>query len=126
MVGFDTIGNATLIAYDDQPVLVTDPWTSGGAYFGAARSRTPFPWSSLTASEGAPAFGSHGHPDHLSLESLHDLPNKQFRLANHIGGGDSDMINLFDEEGRRRPLSAGGQHLGQRVRDHTGGVSRGF
>ena len=26
MLGLSTIGNATLIAYDDQPILATDPW----------------------------------------------------------------------------------------------------
>ena len=26
MLGVTTIGNATLIAHDDKPVLVTDPW----------------------------------------------------------------------------------------------------
>ena len=25
-LGFDTIGNATVIAYDRRPVLATDPW----------------------------------------------------------------------------------------------------
>lgn len=33
-LGFDTIGNATLICYDRGPVLVTDPWVRGSAYFG--------------------------------------------------------------------------------------------
>jgi len=36
-LGFDTIGNATLIAYDDGPVLATDPWLAGDAYFGSWR-----------------------------------------------------------------------------------------
>src|SRR4051794_31492460 len=34
-LGFDTIGNATLIAYDGGPVLATDPWLDGPAYFGS-------------------------------------------------------------------------------------------
>ena len=34
-VGFDTIGNATIICYDNKPVLVTDPWFVGDAYFGS-------------------------------------------------------------------------------------------
>jgi hypothetical protein len=34
-LGFETIGNATLIAYDQGPVLVTDPWIEGSAYFGS-------------------------------------------------------------------------------------------
>ena len=34
-VGFETIGNATLIAYDNKPILATDPWLSGHAFFGS-------------------------------------------------------------------------------------------
>jgi len=34
-VGFETIGNATLICYDRKPVLVTDPWIRGSASFGS-------------------------------------------------------------------------------------------
>ena len=34
-LGFETIGNATLIAFDHGPVLATDPWIAGGAYFGS-------------------------------------------------------------------------------------------
>ena len=34
-IGFDTIGNALLIAYDGKPVVVTDPWFVGSAYFGS-------------------------------------------------------------------------------------------
>ena len=29
MQGVQTIGNATLIAYDDAPILSTDPWMGG-------------------------------------------------------------------------------------------------
>jgi len=28
-IGFDTIGNATLIVYDGRPLLATDPWIKG-------------------------------------------------------------------------------------------------
>ena len=39
-LGFETIGNATLIAFDEGPVLATDPWISGSAYFGSWGCRT--------------------------------------------------------------------------------------
>ena len=26
MIGFETIGNATITIFDDKPVLTTDPW----------------------------------------------------------------------------------------------------
>ena len=34
-VGFETIGNASVICYDNKPVLVTDPWLEGNPYFGS-------------------------------------------------------------------------------------------
>ena len=37
MIGLATIGNATIIAYDNKPVLSTDPWIGDedSAYFGS-------------------------------------------------------------------------------------------
>ncbi len=32
---FETAGNAIVIAYDDKPVLTTDPWINADAYFGS-------------------------------------------------------------------------------------------
>ena len=34
-IGFETIGNATVVVHDDGPVLATDPWVRGSAYFGS-------------------------------------------------------------------------------------------
>jgi hypothetical protein len=35
-LGFETLGNATLVFYDnDRPVLATDPWLDGRCYFGS-------------------------------------------------------------------------------------------
>src|ERR1700716_3562690 len=35
-LGFETIGNATVVVHDDGvPVLATDPWVRGSAYFGS-------------------------------------------------------------------------------------------
>ena len=36
-LGFETIGNATIIAHDNGPVLATDPWLIGDTYFGSWR-----------------------------------------------------------------------------------------
>jgi hypothetical protein len=33
-LGFETISNARLVAFDGRPVLATDPWIAGAAYFG--------------------------------------------------------------------------------------------
>ena len=35
MIGFETIGNATITVFDDLPVLTTDPWINGKPYFGS-------------------------------------------------------------------------------------------
>ena len=37
MIGVQTIGNATLVAYDESPIISTDPWMGGDhyAYFGS-------------------------------------------------------------------------------------------
>ena len=35
MLGFETIGNATVTYFDDKPVLTTDPWLIGNPYFGS-------------------------------------------------------------------------------------------
>ena len=35
MIGFETIGNATLTVFDGKPVLTTDPWLDGKPYFGS-------------------------------------------------------------------------------------------
>lgn len=87
MIGFDTIGNATLIAYDGEPILVTDPWVSGSAYFGSWTFSHRIPREQLDAISRCPyIWVSHGHPDHLNLESISDLPGKKFLLANHVGG----------------------------------------
>jgi hypothetical protein len=85
-LGFETLGNATLVFYDNgRPVLATDPWLDGTCYFGSWALDRP-----LTEAERAAVFAadyiwiSHGHPDHLHLESLAQLPkNKTILLPDH-------------------------------------------
>lgn len=84
---FETAGNAILIAYDGEPVLTTDPWINGDAYFGSwghdyeitpaqrdAIRRAKFHWF------------SHGHPDHLNVGSLPMLTKGEFLVSDHYGG----------------------------------------
>lgn len=86
-VGFETIGNATLIAYDEGPVLVTDPWIQGGAYFGSWKLSHEVPPAQLEACRRARyAWFSHGHPDHLNADSLPQISDKQILLPDHVGG----------------------------------------
>lgn len=85
-LGFETIGNATLICHDAGPVLVTDPWVDGGAYFGSWTLSHEIPPEQREAIARCPyVWLSHGHPDHLSAESLEKLKGRKILLPNHFG-----------------------------------------
>jgi L-ascorbate metabolism protein UlaG (beta-lactamase superfamily) len=71
MLGFETCGNATLTVFDGEPILTTDPWVDGPAYFGSWRLSHSICKPQLEAIERTPyAWLSHGHPDHLNPFSL--------------------------------------------------------
>ncbi len=88
MLAAATIGNATLIAYDDNPVLVTDPWLGdeNPAYFGSwgLSHRIP-PEIRKDMMETEYVYCSHGHPDHLDGPSLENFKGKKILLADHVG-----------------------------------------
>jgi len=80
-VGFETIGNATLIAFDRSPILVTDPWLRGPAYFGSwSLSHEISEEQKDALSKCKYVWVSHGHPDYLSADSLCLLKNKTILL----------------------------------------------
>ena len=85
--GFDTIGNATIIAYDaGKPVLVTDPWVEGSAYFGSWTHSHRIPTEQKQAILDCPyVWFSHGHPDHLNPDSLELFKGKTILLPDHVG-----------------------------------------
>jgi hypothetical protein len=86
-LGFDTIGNATLIVHDRGPLLVTDPWFEGDAYFGSWTLSHEVPPEQREAIVTAPfCWVSHGHPDHLSMASLRRMGSTTVLLADHVGG----------------------------------------
>jgi len=86
-LGFETIGNATVIVHDRAPVLVTDPWLRGAAYFGSWGLGHEIPERQMQAALACPyAWLSHAHPDHLSAESLELLRNTTLLLPDHVGG----------------------------------------
>ena len=63
-IGFETIGNATVICHDRAPVLITDPWIGGSAYFGSWTFSHDIPEEQMQAIGRAPyVWVSHGHPD---------------------------------------------------------------
>jgi hypothetical protein len=85
-LGFETIGNATLICHDGTPVLATDPWLDGSAYFGSWIHTHQIPEEQREHVRACPYLWiSHGHPDHLSLESLEHLRDKEILLPDHFG-----------------------------------------
>ena len=65
-LGFETCGNATLIAYDrGSPVVVTDPWIRDAQYFGSWM--LPYSFSARqmeSLRQVRYVWLSHGHPDH--------------------------------------------------------------
>lgn len=87
MFGFETVGNATLIAYDQRPVLVTDPWIYGEPYFGSWDLPYEIPPDQMDAIAWSEyVWFSHGHPDHLNEPSLRELTDKKILLPDHEGG----------------------------------------
>ncbi len=87
-LGFETIGNATLIVHDNGPLLATDPWIEGTAYFGSWTTSHEIPAEQKANVHACEYLWiSHGHPDHLSHDSLQTLKGKQVLLPNHFGLG---------------------------------------
>jgi hypothetical protein len=84
---FETIGNAIVIAYDDVPVLTTDPWINGEAYFGSWGRDYEIAPAQMQAIRAAKYhWFSHGHPDHLNIDSLPLLTGGELLVSDHYGG----------------------------------------
>lgn len=95
-VGFDTIGNATIICYDRGPILVTDPWLTGSAYFGSWTFSHEIPVEQMEAARQCQfVWVSHGHPDHLSPDSLELLRGKTILLPDHRGNRIRDDLQVL-------------------------------
>lgn len=115
-LGFETIGNATLIFHDRGPLLVTDPWIRGPAYFGSWVLSHEVPARQMEAIRACKyVWLSHGHPDHLSPESLELLRGKPILIGDHYGGRIAQ--GLRDEGWEVRVLRTGEwTELSERVR----------
>jgi len=86
MIGFETIGNATITCFDGSPVLTTDPWLKGKPYFGSWEHSYEIPktqYENILSSKYV--WLSHGHPDHIDPESLDLFKDKTFLIADHYG-----------------------------------------
>lgn len=96
-LGFETCGNATAIAYDaGAPIVATDPWIEGAQYFGSwALPYPPTAEQLQSLSKVAYVWLSHGHPDHLNLDSLQRFRDKTLLVPMHRGGRiATDLRNL--------------------------------
>ena len=88
MIGAQTIGNATVVAYDKIPILSTDPWLGHDhyAYFGSWYLPYDIPQNiSQDILSSKYIFFSHGHPDHLNPDSIHKFKNNTIILGDHVG-----------------------------------------
>jgi hypothetical protein len=87
LIAFETIGNATITCIDGEPILTTDPWVVGDAYFGSWGFAYETPPEQLDRVLGARYIWlSHGHPDHANPASLDLLADKTILLPDHVGG----------------------------------------
>jgi hypothetical protein len=86
-LGFETCGNATILAYDrGAPVVVTDPWIQGAQYFGSWTLPYAFSERQLESLRQVRyVWLSHGHPDHLNLQSLELFRDKILLVPKHRG-----------------------------------------
>lgn len=77
-------------------MLVTDPWLVGSAYFGSWTFSHQIPEQQMLAIRNCEyAWISHGHPDHLSIESLSLIRAKKVLLPDHVGSRiGNDLINM--------------------------------
>ncbi len=86
MIGFETIGNATLTVFDGKPVLTTDPWLDGKPYFGSWKHAYEIPNQQReNILNSKYVWLSHGHPDHIDPDSLLHFKDKTFLIADHYG-----------------------------------------
>ena len=74
MIGFQTIDNATITVFDDQPLITTDPWIEGFA-FSSGWWTTQYPPKNWEDTLNAVDFIyiSHNHPDHLNQFTLQKI-----------------------------------------------------
>lgn len=98
---FETFGNASLqLALDDRPILVTDPWLFGTAYFGSWALEAPLTARQTERVMASPfAWFSHGHPDHLHIPSAERLSRAtEILLPDHYR---AEMRDWFAAQGFR-------------------------
>ncbi|HEX4890976.1 MAG TPA: MBL fold metallo-hydrolase, partial [Alphaproteobacteria bacterium] len=71
-ISFETLGNATILMFEDgKPQFATDPWMTGTAYYGSWALENPLSASQIENIKKCKyIWFSHGHPDHLHIDSI--------------------------------------------------------
>ncbi|WP_155859972.1 MBL fold metallo-hydrolase [Kordiimonas gwangyangensis] len=100
---FKTMGNATVQLWEgDKPILTTDPWLVGRAYFDSWALHHPMSDAEIESAKNSDYLWiSHGHPDHLHWESLALMPKgKKVFVPNHYHDEISELLRNegFDVE----------------------------
>ncbi len=96
---FETLGNAIVqITKNGVPVLVTDPWLFGEAYFGSWELERPLTDEQISrALASRYVWFSHGHPDHFHVPSIEKLRRDQvILLPDHY---DAELARTLREMG---------------------------
>jgi len=96
---FETVGNAILQLFEnDKPILATDPWLTGTAYFGSwALDHELTDQQIRNVIQSPYVWISHGHPDHLHPESIDLLsPDQEILLPNQYF---PEIADWFREKG---------------------------
>ncbi len=96
---FETLGNAMIQVFKDgHPILATDPWIVGGAYFGSWGLERPLSGAQIANVKASKyLWFSHGHPDHFHPESLDQLNRDSLVLL--PDQYDPEMARTLDERG---------------------------
>ena len=96
MIGFETIGNATIIAYEDsKSIISTDPWLDGTPYFGSWGHKYQIPDEQKNAIINSKyIWFSHGHPDHVDGASFKYFKNSIILIPDHYG---DRIYNFFNQ-----------------------------
>lgn len=82
-IAFETLGNATILMFEDgQPQLATDPWMIGTAYYGSWALENPLSDQQIDNIKKCKyVWFSHGHPDHLHMDSVDMLDRSTVLLV---------------------------------------------
>ena len=83
-----SVGNATIIVNDENPILCTDPWIGDedSAYFGSWTLSHEIPTHvKVEIYNSKYIWYSHGHPDHLNPISLKRFKGNKILLPDHRG-----------------------------------------